>query len=594
MLDLDYDAERFRREAEPLLSHLSQCTNLGAVRRRLFAYITRKHLAAGRQVTREVGGRVVVRDSARALRSLTLARSAALSGFSVPQALWDLARGVPRPDLSPAFYAELIYLVRGLEGKAPLRGLRKSPVDIAGRGRLAARARSEAMDRLWEWVQERLARYPDGLSPEAVERRAARRARVLSLLGGSETDWSSWEWHVRHIFRDPGLLAQAANLRAQELQAARLAVEHRVPFGVTPYYAALFDDDPEAGRDRAIRAQVLPPADYVAEMAALRDDRARRLDFMRERDTSPVDLITRRYPAIAVFKPFNACPQICVYCQRNWQIEEPMAPGALASRARLETAFRWFQAHPAVREVLVTGGDPLALSDELLGRILDRLAAISHIDLIRIGSRVPVTMPMRITEALAAQLARLRVPGRRELCLMTHVEHPYEVTPELVAAVARLRAHGIEVYNQLVYTFYVSRRFEVAALRMLLRRCGIAPYYTFAPKGKSETARYRVPLARVLQEQQEEARLLPGTRRTDEAVYNLPGLGKHYLRARQNRELISIRPDGSRVYEFHPWEKNVVRCKSYVGDDVPILDYLLRLAELGENPDDYAGIWHYY
>jgi lysine 2,3-aminomutase len=205
-----------------------------------------------------------------------------------------------------------------------------------------------------------------------------------------------------------------------------------------------------------------------------------------------------------------------------------------------------------------------------------------------------VTLPFRITERLAGILAECRIPGQRDICVVTHVEHPYEVTPELVTAVTRLVERGIDVYNQLVYTFYVSRRFEAASLRMLLRRVGIEPYYTFVPKGKDEMHAYRVPIARVMQEQKEEARLLPGTRRTDEPVYNLPGLGKNYIRAVQHRDLISIRPDGARVYEFHPWEKNVVQSKAYIGTDVPILEYLQRLESAGEDAREYQSIWYYY
>lgn len=97
-----------------------------------------------------------------------------------------------------------------------------------------------------------------------------------------------------------------------------------------------------------------------------------------------------------------------------------------------------------------------------------------------------------------------------------------------------------------------------------------------------------------MQEQQEEARLLPGLCRTDEAVYNVPGLGKNHLRALQHRDLISILPDGRRVYEFHPWEKKIGERQGYVGTDVSILEYLERLAASGEDPADYASIWYYF
>jgi lysine 2,3-aminomutase len=101
-------------------------------------------------------------------------------------------------------------------------------------------------------------------------------------------------------------------------------------------------------------------------------------------------------------------------------------------------------------------------------------------------------------------------------------------------------------------------------------------------------------VARLLQEQKEEARLLPGTKRTDEVVYNVPGLGKNYLRALQHRDLISVLPDGSRVYEFHPWEKNIIKRSTYVGTDIPVLTYLLRLEARGENAADYSSIWYYF
>lgn len=111
---------------------------------------------------------------------------------------------------------------------------------------------------------------------------------------------------------------------------------------------------------------------------------------------------------------------------------------------------------------------------------------------------------------------------------------------------------------------------------------------------KPEAAEYRVPIARILREYLEEARLLPGTRRTDTPVYNVPGLGKNYLLACQNRDLVSVMPDGSRYYEFHPWEKNLARQRGYLGRDVPVLDYLSRLAADGEDISDYSSIWYYY
>ena len=236
----------------------------------------------------------------------------------------------------------------------------------------------------------------------------------------------------------------------------------------------------------------------------------------------------------------------------------------------------------------------MVLSDARLRSLLDRVAAFPHVSRIRIGTRMPVTVPMRFTERTARLLGSYRIPGRREVCVITHVEHPYELTPEVVQAVDRVRRQGISVYNQLVYTFFVSRRFEAVALRRVLRRCGIDPYYTFNTKGKEETAAYRVPIARLVQEQKEEARLLSGLSRTDEAVFNVPGLGKNHLNAWQHRDIVSILPDGARAYEFHPWEKKIAPQRTYITPDVPILDYLDRLAAIGEDVEDYQGIWYYF
>jgi lysine 2,3-aminomutase len=113
-------------------------------------------------------------------------------------------------------------------------------------------------------------------------------------------------------------------------------------------------------------------------------------------------------------------------------------------------------------------------------------------------------------------------------------------------------------------------------------------------KVKDETRRYMVPIARILQERKEEARLLPGLDRTDEPVFNVPKLGKNHLRAGQDRRLVMIRPDGCRVYEFHPWEKNITALPPYNYVDVPIYDYLEELAARGESIRDYRTIWFYY
>jgi lysine 2,3-aminomutase len=527
------------------------------------------------------------------------------AGFSVVLALKDLVCGVEREDLTPAFFAELIHLFSGALGREG-----EYPAVIDGdhgattlAGREAAIRRSRQLDELIERVAAFDSRYGNGLDPDSVERRRRRRRRIQEFFGATEEQWNDWRWQEEHVIQDIDTLRELVDLYPAEAAAVARARQHRLPFGVTPHYLSLMDEiEPaEKGnrrRDAIIRAQVLPPTEYVARVVAAqaRTDYHVDLDFMREKDTSPIDLITRRYPAICIFKPFNTCPQICVYCQRNWEIADAMATDALASEEKIAAAINWIAEHPAIREVLITGGDPLALDDETLEGIVGRVAAIPTVERIRIGTRTLVTMPMRITERLAAFLGSLRRPGELEVAVVTHIEHTYELTPEVVAAVDRLRRQGIGVYNQLVFTFFVSRRFEVAKLRRTLRRIGIDSYYSFNTKGKEETAAYRVPIARLLQEQTEEARLAPGIERTDEAVFNVPGQGKTYIRSTRQRRVIGLAPNGSRIYEFLPWEEGIVRVAPppYIARDVPVYDYLMRLEAIGEKVEDYASIWYYY
>jgi lysine 2,3-aminomutase len=587
------------RSAAPRIFDLArEAASLGAMRGELCALAEQMEYDTFRDYNELREGSIIrVRDCASAFRSMLRQRSDDRAGFSVAQAIRDVARGVARPDLAPGFYADLYHVLLGLQGLGP----GEAPADAALavsrlEGREAAQERSRQLDELWRGIEFRLARYGTGLDHETRERRARRRERIRGALGGSEQEWRDWRWQLRHVIRDAETLERLTTLSDEERRAVREAVERRVPFGITPHYLSLMYDEPSPD-DRAIRAQVIPSLEYARAVGEARASCAEDLDFMRERDTSPVDLVTRRYPAIAIFKPYNTCPQICVYCQRNWEIDGVLDPGALAPEAQIAAALDWIREHPAIHEVLLTGGDPLAMADGTVRRILDGIAAIPSVERIRIGTRTPVTLPMRFTDDLCALLGAYRDPGRREVAVVTHVQHPSELTAEVVEAVDRLRRCGVSVYNQLVFTFFVSRRFEAAALRRALRRAGIDPYYTFNTKGKEETGAYRVPIARLLQEQKEESRLMPGMARTDEAVYNVPGMGKNYLRARQHRNVLSILPDGARVYEYHPWEKNVSGVgplESYVSADVPILEYLERLEAIGEDASDYRTIWYYY
>ena len=543
---------------------------------------------------------VLFKEVIRTLKNLISPRNERIAGTSALEHIWQAAINGDS-DVSDDFIAEFIHFFKALKMKADVYPSRlMEGIEIPNfdqyEGRAAGRMRSDYLDRMAERMDRYLKRHNSGLDPWIAAKRDENRRRILDYLGSSKDDWEDWHWQFRNVFKDlRGLesIESLIQLETRHKEAIKLALENHVPFGVTPYYLHLMDIEP-SDQDYAVRRQVFPPLSYVQNMIAHRKDKKWAFDFMKEADTSPVDLITRRYPRVAIIKPYESCPQICVYCQRNWEISSPLMASALASREKIDAALQWFSEHEGMMDVLLTGGDPLVMDDSMIEGILSRLSEIPHIKSIRVATRTPATVPQRITPELCEAMAQYQELGRRNLCLVTHFMHPYEVTPETVAAIKRIKATGIEVYNQQVFTFANSRKFETSALRVVLKQIGVDPYYTFNMKGKTEMEEYSVPIARILQERKEEARLLPGIFRTDEPVFNVPGLGKDHLRAWQNHELIAITPEGRRMYSFLPWEKNIAQVKPYIYTDVSIYRYLERLKDRGEDPEDYRSIWYYY
>jgi lysine 2,3-aminomutase len=599
-------------KTEPALQRLLQSNeDLESARRALYLFLAQQEqdlLGKGRAMP--ALERATARECLRVLKSILAPCHEEQVGFSTLAFLQQLSRCSPTTEMpfNQGFVWEFYHLFKGLRGRsgvgqgwlgAVLAKEGSAPVDLARlHGSKAGQARSDFLDVIGAHMWAHVERYPSGLDPVVIEKRAGNKQRILDFFDGTPGHWDNYAWQLAHLFKGrQGItwLKQLLTLTRQETKAIDRAVEHGIPFGITPYYLSLFDlDSADYQEDLQVRAQVIPPLAYVDRMIEHRFERDTYFDFMGEHDTSPVALVTRRYPTIAILKGFDTCPQICVYCQRNWEITEPMAAGAMPSRQQLDAALDWFAQHTSMIDVLVTGGDPLFLSDRRIGAIMERLAAMDHIANIRWGTRALVTMPMRVTEGLAALLGDYVEPGRRSIGVVTHIQSAAEVTPEMAQAAHRLRKQGINVYNQQVFTRHTSLRFQAVANRVAMKSIGIDPYYSFFPKAKEETREYAIPLARLLQERKEEARLLPGCFRTDEPVFNVPRLGKNHVRAWQDRELIAIRPDGRRVYLFHPWEKGITASEPWLYVDNAIYPYLQSLAAMGEDPAQYETIWYYY
>ncbi|MBU4494189.1 MAG: KamA family radical SAM protein [Acidobacteria bacterium] len=538
---------------------------------------------------------VLSREAILVFRNILSPRSEKLAGYSLLEYINDLLspdkKNLPRP--TSDFFAELEHLFLGISGKADVYP-ETVPNFSKHHGLKAARLRSTDLSRMARSVKKHTKRFPTGLDDKIMRLRYGNRERILRYFAASETEWNDWKWQARNIIKKADTLRSLIKLTDEELGAVQLAEKNRIPFGITPYYLSLIDNEPGLGNDTAVRAQVIPSLHYIKTILEYREGKSPSQDFMLEQDTSPIEGITRRYPQIVILKPILTCPQICVYCQRNWEIEDVYSQSAVLPKPKLQEALDWLAERPEITEVLITGGDPFLLSGDRIENLLYKLSNMAHIVRIRIGTRTPVTLPQRITDGLVKIINRYHIPGKREVLIITHFEHPYEITPQSMEAVQKFRRYGMDVYNQMVYTFYNSRKFEAAALRNKLRLIGVTSYYTFNTKGKEETNDFRVPMPRLMQEQEEEARLMPGSVRTDEIVFNVPGLGKNYLGAVQHHSVISILPSGRRVYEFHPWEKKLSLADTYVYTDVSIYSYLQKLKSIGENLADYKSIWFYY
>ncbi|MBD3290718.1 KamA family radical SAM protein [candidate division KSB1 bacterium] len=603
--EVDYDAYLNRLwEANPEIHEcLKKADDLESARDEVFNYLDR----AERDIFKldnelHILEKATVRECIRVFKSILGPINEQRTQVSALDCLWKLARGKREElthEVSVGFLMEFINLFRGVAGRSNIYFESKEakkgiPGFLLLDGQRAAIARTEILDDFGNTIKKYFKKYPSGLDEDVVSWRRDNRDRILHYFGGNKNDWQDYQWQLKHVIRDAKPLLDLIDLNSEQQEAVKKAAANRIPFGITPYYLSLIDRNPSIGYDHAIRSQVIPPRDYVDLMVQHKKDRDHVFDFMGEHDTSPITLVTRRYPGIAILKPFNTCAQICVYCQRNWEIDQVLDPKATPSQKALEEALEWFDQHRSIDDVLITGGDPCIMKDKSITKILDVISQKKHIKRIRIGTRTPVVLPMRWTDGLLDTISNYHEPGIREIAIVTHFEHSYEITPEAMQAIQKIRKAGMSVYNQQVFTLENSRRFETAKLRRDLRLIGVDPYYTFNAKGKEETRRYMVPIARILQERKEEARMLPGLDRTDEPVFNVPRLGKNHLRAWQDHRLVMIMPDGSRVYEFHPWEKNITPVPPYNYIDVPIYDYLEELASRGENIRDYRTIWFYY
>jgi lysine 2,3-aminomutase len=289
-----------------------------------------------------------------------------------------------------------------------------------------------------------------------------------------------WQAQLRASARTVDDLSRALELTPDELEGARRAEREGLPIGVTPYYLSLCDrHDPKC----PIRLQCVPRALEAREVDG------DMVDPLGEVAHEVAPHLVRRYPDRVLLVATDRCAVYCRFCTRSRIVGDGGGPAPLEA---LEPAFEWIAAHPEVRDVIVSGGDPLAMATDRIDRLLARVRAIPSVETIRLATRVPVTLPMRVTDELVAALRR-----HHPVWVMTHFNHPKELTAESRAACVRLADAGFPVMNQSVLLAGVNDDPDVLeALFRGLVRVRVRPYYLLQADPVRGTGHLRTPLAR--------------------------------------------------------------------------------------------------
>jgi len=569
----------------------------------------------------------------------------------------------------PDFFIDMIMLFRQLRGDSKQDA---PPADL-----------------VHAWME----RYPSGLDPRIVQLREENKMRIIRILikkmdsgeitserfhfepGMSEGEkletvrrwWEDHLFHLRFAVRSPELLNEMLDhsLDPDTMKILEEAKQAGIPFFVNPYYLSLLHVRVPyfaIGADLAIRHYVLYSKQLVEEFGNIvaweKEDRVESGKPNAAGWLLPDGHnIHRRYPEVAILIPDTmgrACGGLCSSCQRMYDFQggrlnfnlEKLAPNEKWPK-KLRRLMDYFEEDSQLRDILITGGDGLMSSDKSLKNLLDEIYEMARRKIkrneqlpegeklaefvrIRIGTRLPVYLPQRITLNLVKVLKDFKEKaskiGIRQFLIQTHYESPMEVTPESATAVQRLISAGWTVTNQLVFTTTASRRGHSVKLRKVLNDIGVLPYYTFTVKGYMENNYSFAPNARVVQEQLEEKIIgqidekyydtirnfpeeaslmvenIEALRRsanlpflaTDRNVLNLPGVGKS-----MTFRVVGITRYGRRILEFDHDETRthspIIRQmgKMIIIESKSIHEYLNQLEELGERREEYMSVYGY-
>jgi lysine 2,3-aminomutase len=304
----------------------------------------------------------------------------------------------------------------------------------------------------------------------------SRRAPVYTDVPAEK--WNDWRWQLSHRLNTAEEIEKIIPLTESERKALNTSGLFRVD--ITPYFISLINpDDPTD----PVRKQIIPCLEEMQAFTAMMED------SLAEDRHSPVPGLVHRYPDRVLMLITTQCASYCRYCTRSRIVGDP---GATFSRLEFEMQIEYIRRTPQVRDVLLSGGDPLVLAPKILDEILSRLREIPHIEIVRIGSRVPVFLPMRITQELTDMLQKYH-----PLWLNIHVNHPNEISLELAEACDKLTRAGIPLGNQSVLLAGVNDCVHVQRkLVQDLARIRVRPYYLYQCDLVEGAGHFRTPVAK--------------------------------------------------------------------------------------------------
>lgn len=321
-----------------------------------------------------------------------------------------------------------------------------------------------------------ITRSTDGIPPASL--------RFLKAWFPEATiaNWNDWRWQIKNSITKPEQLSRL--LKEFDSNANNLHIARLLPLRITPYYASLiWDSEP----DNPLRKSIVPSASELL----LSDGES--TDPLHEENDSPIPNLVHRYPDRVLFLSTGFCSAYCRYCTRTHMVSKKNKchTGVKA----WEPGLTYIANHPEVRDVLISGGDPLTMPDSHIKYLLMRLRAIPHVEMIRIGTKVPAVLPMRITKAFASMLRKFH-----PLYISIHFTHPSELTPETALACQRLADAGIPLGSQTVLLKDINDNVEtMKSLMQGLLKIRVRPYYIYQCDPIPGSNHFRTPVEKGLE-----------------------------------------------------------------------------------------------